>query len=183
MTVGITLFLTGLSGAGKSTLADIIRTKLIEDGQRPVTLLDGDVVRRKLSSELGFSRADRDLNIRRIGFSANEISKNGGVAICAFIAPYRATRREIRAMIEQHGVFIEVYLSTPLSVCEERDPKGLYAKARAGEILQFTGVSDPYELPERAELVIDTSKTSLTQACQQVLDYLIGRGLIDASRE
>ena len=169
MTVGITLFFTGLSGAGKSTLAGIIRTKLIEDGQRPVTLLDGDVVRRNLSSELGFS--------------ANEISKNGGVAICAFIAPYRAIRREIRGLIEQHGVFIEIYLSTPLSVCEERDPKGLYAKARAGEILQFTGISDPYEFPERAELVIDTSKASLTQACQQILDYLMGHGLIDASRK
>ncbi len=183
MTVGITLFFTGLSGSGKSTLADIIRAKLIEDGQRPITLLDGDVVRRNLSSELGFSRADRDLNIRRIGVLANEISKNGGVAICAFIAPYRAIRREIHDLIEQHGVFIEIYLSTPLSVCEERDPKGLYAKARAGEILQFTGISDPYEFPERAELVIDTSKASLTQACQQILDYLMGRGLIDASRK
>ena len=169
MTVGITLFFTGLSGAGKSTLADIIRAKLIEDGQRPITLLDGDVVRRNLSSELGFS--------------ASESSKNGGVAICAFIAPYRAIRREIRGLIEQHGVFIEIYLSTPLSVCEERDPKGLYAKARTGEILQFTGISDPYELPERAELVIDTSKASPTQACQQILDYLMSRGLIDASRK
>ncbi len=183
MTVGITLFFTGLSGAGKSTLAGIIRTKLIEDGQRPVTLLDGDVVRQNLSSELGFSRADRDLNIRRIGFAANEISNSGGVAICAFIAPYRVIRREIRGLIEQHSVFIEIYLSTPLTVCEDRDPKGLYAKARAGEILQFTGISDPYESPERAELVIDTSKATLTQACQQILDYLMGRGLIDVSRK
>ena len=181
MTVGITLFFTGLSGAGKSTLADIIRAKLIEEGQRPVTLLDGDVVRQSLSIELGFSRADRDLNIRRIGFSANEISKNGGIAICAFIAPYRAIRREIRGLIEQHGVFIEIYLSTPLAVCEERDPKGLYAKARAGEILQFTGISDPYESPEHAEMVIDTSKVTLTQARQQILDYMMGRELINVS--
>jgi sulfate adenylyltransferase len=183
MTVGITLFFTGLSGAGKSTLASIIQTELIEDGQRLVTLLDGDVVRQNLSSELGYSRADRDLNIRRIGFAANEISENGEVAVCAFIAPYRAIRREIRALIEQHGVFIEIYLSTPLAVCEERDSKGLYAKARAGEILQFTGVSDPYESPERAELVIDTSKTTPTEACQQILDYLRGRGLIGVSRK
>ena len=183
MAVGITLFFTGLSGAGKSTLADIIRAKLIKGGQRPVTLLDGDVVRQNLSSGLGFSRADRDLNIRRIGFAADEISKNGGVAICAFIAPYRAIRREIRSLIEQHSAFIEIYLSTPLAVCEERDCKGLYAKARAGEILQFTGVSDPYESPERAELVIDTSKATLTQASQQILDYLMDRRLIDRSRK
>jgi sulfate adenylyltransferase len=181
MTVGITLFFTGLSGAGKSTLAGIIRSKLIEDGQRSVTLLDGDVVRQNLTSSLGFSRADRDLNIRRIGAAANEVSKNGGAAICAFIAPYQTTRREIRDLIEQHGVFIEIYLSTPLAVCEERDPKGLYAKARAGEILQFTGISDPYESPDFAELVIDTSKATPTQACRVILDYLISRGLIDIS--
>jgi sulfate adenylyltransferase len=183
MNVGITLFFTGLSGAGKSTLARIMRAKLIENGQRPVTLLDGDVVRQNLSSELGFSKVHRDLNIRRIGFVANEICKNGGVAICASIAPYRATRREIRGLIEQQGVFVEIYLSTPLAVCEERDPKGLYFKARAGEILQFTGVSDPYELPERAELVIDTSKATPIESCGQILNYLIGRGLVDFSRE
>ena len=181
MTVGITLFFTGLSGAGKSTLASIIETKLIEDGQRSVALLDGDVVRQNLSKQLGFSREDRDLNIRRIGFEANEISKNGGVAICAFIAPYRGTRREIRSLIEQHSVFIEIYLSTPINVCEDRDRKGLYAKARAGEILQFTGISDPYESPEHAELVIDTSKATLTQSHQKILDYLKDRGLIDGS--
>ena len=183
MTVGITLFFTGLSGAGKSTLASIIRTKLIENGQRPVTLLDGDIVRQNLSSELGFSRPHRDLNVRRIGFVANEISKNGGIAICASIAPYRAIRREIRGLIERQCEFIEIYLSTPLAVCEERDRKGLYAKARAGEILQFTGVSDPYESPERAELVIDTSKATATQACQEIINYLMGRGLIHASRK
>ena len=181
--VGITLFFTGLSGSGKSTLAGIMRAKLIENGQRPVTLLDGDIVRQNLSSELGFSRAHRDLNIRRIGFVANEISKNGGVAICAPIAPYRTIRREIRGLIEQHGVFIEIYLSTPLAVCEERDRKGLYAKARAGEIPQFTGISDPYESPERAELVIDTSKATPTQACRQILDHLTGRGLVDVRRK
>ena len=132
--VGYTLFFTGFSGSGKSTLARMIEAKLIESDPRPVTLLDGDIVRQHLSSELGYSRSHRDLNIRRIGFVANQISKNGGVAICAPIAPYRIVRREVRSLIEQYGVFVEIHLSTPLLVCEGRDRKGLYAKARAGEI-------------------------------------------------
>ncbi len=155
---GFTLFFTGLSGAGKSTLAKIIYAKLIEAGGRPVTLLDGDIVRLNLSSELGFSKEHRDLNVRRIGFVASEITKNGGVAICAPIAPYAATREAVRDMIEQHGAFIEIHVATPLEVCESRDRKGLYAKARQGLIPEFTGISDPYEAPGRPELRIDTSR-------------------------
>lgn len=176
---GFTLFFTGLSGSGKSTLSRIIYAKLVEDGRRPVTLLDGDIVRQNLSSELGFSRAHRDLNIRRIGFVANEITRNGGVAICAPIAPYRDTRRAVRELIEENGAFIEIHVSTPLAVCESRDRKGLYAKARKGIIPEFTGVSDPYDVPERAELVIDTSDISPMEAVQQVLLYLLKEGYID----
>ncbi|MEA3278076.1 MAG: bifunctional sulfate adenylyltransferase/adenylylsulfate kinase [Pseudomonadota bacterium] len=176
---GITLFFTGLSGSGKSTLANIIFAKLIEAGGRPVSLLDGDIVRQNLSSELGFSKAHRDLNIRRIGFVASEITKNGGVAICAPIAPYRETRRAVRDLIEQHGAFIEVHVSTPLEVCEARDRKGLYAKARKGIIPEFTGISDPYEVPARPELSIDTSVLSPTEAAQEVLLYLLKEGYLD----
>jgi sulfate adenylyltransferase len=176
---GFTLFFTGLSGSGKSTLSRIIYAKLVEDGRRPVTLLDGDIVRQNLSSELGFSRDHRNLNIRRIGYVANEITRNGGVAICAPIAPYRDTRRAVRELIEENGAFIEIYVSTPLEVCESRDRKGLYAKARKGIIPEFTGVSDPYDVPERAELVIDTSDISPMEAVQQVLLYLLKEGYID----
>ncbi|HCV21756.1 MAG TPA: adenylyl-sulfate kinase, partial [Gammaproteobacteria bacterium] len=171
---------TGLSGSGKSTLARILHARLIENGQRPVTLLDGDIVRRNLSRELGFSREHRDLNIRRIGFVANEISKNGGVAICAPIAPYQATRRAIRQLIAQYGAFIEIYLATPLAVCESRDRKGLYAKAREGLIPHFTGISDPYQEPEQAELTIDTSELAPMEAAQRILLYLVREGFIDA---
>ena len=176
--VGYTLFFTGFSGSGKSTLARMIEAKLIEDDPRPVTLLDGDIVRQHLSSELGYSRSHRDLNIRRIGFVANQISKNGGVAICAPIAPYRIVRREVRSLIEQYGVFVEIHLSTPLFVCEGRDRKGLYAKARAGEIPDFTGVSDPYEIPEKAEIMIDTSTSTKADSCSAILSYLLARGLV-----
>jgi sulfate adenylyltransferase len=179
---GITLFFTGLSGSGKSTLANIVFAKLIESGGRPVSLLDGDVVRQNLSSELGFSKAHRDLNIRRIGFVASEITKNAGVAICAPIAPYRETRRAVRSLIEQHGAFIEIHVSTPLEVCESRDRKGLYAKARKGIIPEFTGISDPYEEPERAELRIDTSKLVPSEAAQEVLLYLFKEGFLDDDR-
>jgi sulfate adenylyltransferase len=176
---GITLFFTGLSGSGKSTLANIIFAKLIESGGRPVSLLDGDIVRQNLSSELGFSKAHRDLNIRRIGFVASEITKNGGVAICAPIAPYQATRRAVRDLIEQHGAFIEIHVSTPLDVCEQRDRKGLYAKARKGIIPEFTGISDPYEVPERPELRIDTGELAPTEAAQEILLYLFKEGYLD----
>lgn len=176
---GFTLFFTGLSGSGKSTLAKIVNAQLIEQDSRAVTLLDGDVVRLNLSSELGFSKDHRNLNIQRIGFVANEISKNGGVAICAPIAPYTKSRREVRALIEQHGSFIEIHVSTPLEVCEARDRKGLYAKARAGIIPEFTGISDPYEKPEKPELDIDTSIMSPLEASQQVILYLFQKGFLD----
>ena len=166
---GFTVFFTGLSGAGKSTLAKGLMIKLLELGGRPVTLLDGDIVRRNLSSELGFSKEHRDLNIKRIGFVASEITKNGGIAICAPIAPYDAIRKEVRSVIEKHGGFILVHLSTSLEVCESRDRKGLYAKARAGIIPQFTGISDPYEPPTDAELVIDTADFSPEEAVQEIL--------------
>ncbi len=175
---GFTVFFTGLSGAGKSTIARALAVKLMEMGGRRVTLLDGDIVRRHLSSELGFSRAHRDINIRRIGFVAAEITKHGGIAICAPIAPYRATRRDVRAMIEPWGGFIEVYVSTPIEVCEARDRKGLYAKARAGLIPEFTGVSDPYEAPEQPELTIDTSQYSVEEAVQKVVLRLEHEGYL-----
>lgn len=178
---GIALFFTGLSGAGKSTLAKILYAKFIEEGGRPVTLLDGDVVRLNLSSELGFSKEHRDLNIRRIGFVASEIVKNGGIAICAPIAPYAATRRAVRDLVEQHGAFIEIHVATPVEVCEERDHKGLYAKARKGIIKGFTGVSDPYELPENPEIRIDTTVLTPREAASQIFLYLSQHGFIDSS--
>jgi len=169
---GFTVFFTGLSGAGKSTLAKALQVKLLEMGGRPVTLLDGDIVRKNLSSELGFSKEHRDINIRRIGFVASEITKNGGIALCAPIAPYDSVRKEVRSLIEPLGGFILVYVSTPIDVCEQRDRKGLYAKARAGIIKEFTGVSDPYEEPKEAELAIDTSNLSPEEACQEILLHL-----------
>ena len=162
-TPGVTVFLTGLSGAGKSTIADALVAQLEAEG-RPVTVLDGDVVRTHLSSELSFSREHRDLNIRRIGWVAGEVVKHGGTVVVAAIAPYEAARQEARKLVEEHGRFVLVHLSTPLEVCEQRDVKGLYARARAGELPGFTGVSDPYELPEAPELVVDTSVTPLPEA-------------------
>lgn len=178
---GLTLFFTGLSGSGKSTLAKILYAKFIESGSRPTTLLDGDIVRKNLSSELGFSKDHRDINVRRIGFVASEITKNGGVAICAPIAPYSATRRFVRNLIEQHGAFVEIHVATPLEVCEKRDRKGLYAKARRGEIPNFTGISDPYEVPEKPELQIDTSQLSPMEASQEIFLYLLREGYLDTS--
>lgn len=177
---GFTVFFTGLSGSGKSTLARILQIKLLEIGGRSVTLLDGDLVRKHLSSELGFSKRDRDINIRRIGFVAAEITKAGGVALCAPIAPYDSVRREIRAEVSRHGGFILVYVSTPLEVCEQRDRKGLYAKARAGLISEFTGISDPYEPPTDAELVLDTSQLTAEEAVHEILLYLEREGYIAA---
>ncbi len=177
---GFTVFFTGLSGAGKSTLANILMVKLLEMGGRPVTLLDGDLVRKNLSSELGFSREHRDINIRRIGFVASEITKNGGIAICAPIAPYDKVRKEVRAMVEPLGGFILVHLATPIGVCEERDRKGLYAKARAGLIKEFTGVSDPYEEPADAEVALDTTEVSPEEAAQQVFLHLERESYIGA---
>lgn len=154
---GLTIFFTGLSGSGKSTLANGLLVKLLEEGSRPVTLLDGDIVRTHLSSELGFSKEHRSINVQRIGYVASEITKNGGIAICAPIAPYRKDRRLNRELISKEGGYIEVYVNTSLSKCEERDVKGLYALARKGAIKEFTGISDPYEEPEKAEITIDSS--------------------------
>lgn len=176
---GVTVFFTGLSGAGKSTIANALMVKLLEQGRRSVTLLDGDVVRKHLSSELGFSKEHRDLNIRRIGFVAAEISKHGGVAICAPIAPYDSTRKEIRNMITGNGSgFVLVHVATPVDVCERRDRKGLYAAARAGKIKEFTGVSDPYEEPADAELILDTKSYSADELANQILLYLEKEGYI-----
>ncbi len=179
---GFTVFFTGLSGAGKSTLANALMVKLMEQGSRPVTLLDGDVVRKHLSSELGFSKEHRNINVTRIGFVASEITKNGGVAICAPIAPYEQTRQEVREMIQSHGAFIEVHVSTPLDVCEDRDRKGLYKLAREGKIKEFTGISDPYEAPVEPELAIDTSDLSPEHAVQRIILKLEQLGLICPDR-
>ncbi len=175
---GFTVFFTGLSGAGKSTVAKALAVKLMEMGSRRVTLLDGDVVRKNLSSELGFTKEHRDINIRRIGFVASEITKHGGIAICAPIAPYLKTRRDVRAMIDRWGGFIEIHVSTPIEVCEGRDRKGLYAKARAGLIPEFTGVSDPYETPETPELAIDTARYSVDEAVQTIILKLEHEGYL-----
>ena len=175
---GFTIFFTGLSGSGKSTVANALMVKLLEEGSRPVTLLDGDIVRKNLSSELTFSKEHRDLNIQRIGFVASEITKNGGIAICAPIAPYAATRRQVRETISPGGGFLETYVSTPIEVCEKRDRKGLYAMARAGKIKGFTGIDDPYEVPENAEIVIDTSELSPDLAAHRILLTLEKHGYV-----
>jgi sulfate adenylyltransferase len=175
---GFTVFFTGLSGSGKSTIANALLVKLLEIGGRPVTLLDGDLVRKHLSSELGFSKEHRDINIRRIGYVAAEITKNGGVALCAPIAPYDTTRKDVRALVEEGGGFLLVHVATPLEVCEARDRKGLYAKARAGIIEAFTGISDPYEAPDDAEVVIDTSEMRAEEAAQEIVLHLEREGYV-----
>jgi sulfate adenylyltransferase len=176
---GLVVFFTGLSGSGKSTIARGLRDSLLELGGRTVTYLDGDVVRHLLSKGLTFSREDRDLNIRRIGFVAAEVARHGGLAICAPIAPYAATRLEVREMVESVGAdFLLVHVATPLEECERRDRKGLYAKARAGLIPEFTGISDPYEEPDDADLVIDTTGVSIESAVSRVLDTLKSGGWI-----
>jgi sulfate adenylyltransferase len=175
---GLTIFFTGLSGSGKSTIANVLITKFLEVGGRPVTLLDGDLVRKNLSSELGFSKEHRDINIRRIGYVASEITKNGGIAICAPIAPYDATRKHVRQLIEPHGGFILVHIATTIETCEERDRKGLYAKARAGILKEFTGISDPYEVPTDADVVVDTGEFSAEEAAQKIILHLERQGFI-----
>ncbi len=175
---GFTLFLTGLSGAGKSTIAKVLQVKFMEMRDRPVSLLDGDIVRKNLSSELNFSKEHRDLNITRIGFVASEITKNGGIAICAPIAPYEEPRRANRELISQYGGYIEVYVSTPIEICEQRDRKGLYARAHAGIIKGLTGVDDPYVPPANPEIIIDTTEASPAEAAQEVLLYLEEYGYI-----
>src|SRR5712691_9722509 len=179
---GLVIFLTGLSGSGKSTLARALRDALTEQGDRTVSLLDGDLVRSLLSAGLTFSRADRDLNIARIGFVATEIARHGGIAICAPIAPYEAARAAVRSMVTEVGDFVLIHVATPLEVCEARDRKGLYAKARAGLIDHFTGVSDPYEEPTDADLVIDTSTMTREQATDAVLGLLTAGGWLSATQ-
>ena len=173
---GLVIFLTGLSGSGKSTIARGLRDALSERGDRSVSLLDGDLVRELLSAGLTFSRADRDLNIARIGFVATEVARHGGIAICAPIAPYAQARARVRRMVGEVGDFLLVHVATPVEVCEARDRKGLYAKARSGLIDNFTGVSDPYEEPTDAELTIDTSAMSRQQSVDAVLRLLTSGG-------
>jgi sulfate adenylyltransferase len=180
---GVTIFFTGLSGSGKSTIANVLLTKFLETGGRPVTILDGDLVRKHLSSELGFSKEHRDINIRRIGYVASEITKNGGIAICAPIAPYDATRKHVRGLIDPYGGFILVHVATPIETCEERDRKGLYAKARAGIVKEFTGISDPYEVPTDAEVVINTAELSAEESAQEIILHLEQQGFIGVSPE
>ncbi|PYV57124.1 MAG: adenylyltransferase [Acidobacteria bacterium] len=180
---GVTVFFTGLSGSGKSTIANVLLTKFLEVGGRPVTLLDGDLVRKHLSSELGFSKEHRDINIRRIGYVASEITKNGGIAICAPIAPYDSVRKHVRSMIEPVGGFILVHIATPIETCEQRDRKGLYAKARAGILKEFTGISDPYEEPADAEVVINTAELSPEEAAQEIILHLEREGFIGVSAQ
>jgi len=173
---GVCVWFTGLSGAGKSTTAEILTTLLLELGRR-VTLLDGDVVRAHLSKGLGFSKEDRDTNIRRIGFVAAEIVRHGGVAVCAAISPYRATRNDVRNMVGADN-FFEVFVDTPMAVCEQRDPKGIYAKTRRGEIKSFTGIDDPYEAPEKPELILDTVSHSAEENARVILARLIEAGFL-----
>jgi sulfate adenylyltransferase len=177
---GFTVFFTGLSGSGKSTIANSLMIKLMEMGGRPVTLLDGDIVRKNLSSELGFSKEHRDLNIRRIGYVASEITKNGGIAICAPIAPYSNTRNAVREDIETFGAFVEVHVATSIEECERRDRKGLYKLARAGKIKEFTGISDPYDVPLDPDLRLETENVEVDNCAHQVLLKLESMGLIGA---
>ena len=173
---GVCIWFTGLSGAGKSTTAEILTELLLEHG-RQVTILDGDVVRTNLSKGLGFSKEDRDINIRRIGFVAAEIVRHGGVAVCAAVSPYRTTRNDVRNMVGSDR-FIEVFVDTPLGVCEQRDTKGIYAQARRGEIKNFTGIDDPYEAPEQAEIVIDTVSTAVEENARAIVSYLVEKGFV-----
>ena len=176
---GFTLWFTGLSGAGKSTLATYIAPILSERGKK-VEILDGDEVRENLSKGLGFSKEDRDTNIRRIGYVANLLARNGCVAITAAISPYREVRDEIRRMTEQRAHFVEVFVEAPLEVVEERDTKGLYKKARAGVIKNFTGISDPYEAPESPEIVVHTGPESIEESARKILAFLESKGLVEA---
>lgn len=176
---GFALFFTGLSGAGKSTIAQAVLARLLERTARPVTVLDGDEVRRHVSKGLGFSREDRDANVTRIGYIASEVVRHGGIAICAPIAPFATARGEARRLVEAHGSFIEIHVATAIEVCEARDRKGLYTQARAGKIANFTGVNDPYEIPEAPELSLDGDAASPEVLALRVLDLLVEKDLID----
>ena len=173
---GVCIWFTGLSGSGKSTTAEVLTQLLLEHG-RQVTLLDGDVVRTHLSKGLGFSKEDRDVNIRRIGYVASELVRHGGTVVCAAVSPYRATRNDVRALVGSDH-FVEVFVDTPIEVCEQRDVKGMYAKARRGEIKDFTGIDDPYEAPDHAELTLDTVANTPEQNAHVIVNYLIDKGLI-----
>ena len=173
---GFTVWFTGLSGAGKSTLAEMLEDELRKRGLK-VEMLDGDVVRTNLSKGLGFSKEDRDTNILRIGFVASELVRHGGTVMCAAVSPYRATRDAVRAMMDEDQ-FVEIFVDTPLTVCEKRDVKGMYAKARRGEIKEFTGISDPYEPPLHPELTLDTVNNTPEQNARRILDYLAERGFV-----
>ncbi len=174
---GFCVWFTGLSGSGKSTTAAVLLEKMTQRGLT-ITYLDGDIVRQHLSKGLGFSREDRDTNIRRIGFVAAEVVRHGGGVIVAAISPYRSTRAEVRQMVESEH-FIEVFVDTPMQVCEERDVKGMYAKARRGELSGFTGVDDPYEPPLTPELTIETVHASVEENAARIMEYLIERGLVE----
>ncbi len=176
---GFTVFITGLSGSGKTTLANFLANELYGNRNRKVTVLDGDIIRRHLSQELGFSKEHRNINVERTGFVASEITKHGGISICALIAPYETSRKKNRELISKYGKYIEVYLSTPLEICEKRDPKGLYAKARKGLIERFTGITDPYEPPANPEITIDTSKVSPEMSAKIVMNYLKQEGYVE----
>jgi sulfate adenylyltransferase len=179
---GLVLFFTGLSGSGKSTLARALMDRILEAGERTVTSLDGDVVRRNLSAGLTFSREDRETNIRRIGWVAAEISRHGGIAVCSPIAPFSQTRSQVRAMVEDAGgAFFLVHVATPLEECERRDRKGLYAKARRGEIPEFTGISSPYEEPDDASVRVDTTGRTIEECLDQVILVLNEHGYLHIS--
>ena len=179
---GLTIFFTGLSGSGKSTLANGLVSRFLQEGSRPVTLLDGDIVRTHLSSELGFSKEHRSLNIKRIGYVASEITKNGGIAICAPIAPYLDDRTRNRELISKEGGYIEIFVNTPLEKCEERDTKGLYALAREGKIKEFTGISDPYEEPKDAEIVVNSSDENPEILVKEIYEKIINMGFIEEDK-
>ena len=175
---GLTLFFTGLSGAGKSTIANVLATKLLEIQDREVTFLDGDIIRTHLSSELGFSKEHRDINVARVGYIASEITKHGGIAICSLVAPYEQARNQARELVERYGSFQEVHVATPLSVCEERDTKGLYQKARQGLITGFTGIDDPYEAPTEPEFYFETIEQTAEETAEMIINRLAEQGLI-----
>jgi sulfate adenylyltransferase len=179
---GIAFLITGLPAAGKTTLGSALAGELTRRFGRAATLLDGDEVRKLLSSELGFSREHRRLNVLRHGYIAAEIARHGGIAVCSLIAPYEADREEMRRMVARHGSFVEIYLSTPLAECERRDPKGLYARARAGTLWHMTGIDDPYEPPARPELELNGAQMSVEDCVAAVIAFLLKSRLVTGSR-
>jgi sulfate adenylyltransferase len=179
---GMALLITGLPAAGKTTLGTALAAEVARRFARQVTLLDGDEVRKLLSSELGFSREHRRLNVLRHGYIAAEIARHGGIAICSLIAPYQADRAEMRHMVARHGRFVEIYLSTPLTECERRDPKGLYARARAGQLPHMTGVDDPYEPPQQPELELNGAQLTVAESVEEVIAFLLKTAPARATR-